>query len=85
MVYCLHRYLQFLRFQITFHLIRQILALIFACRIPAENAIIIAEHSIEEPPDMTRLGEKCSVWKEKKVGNMVVTYLLCRGSEGEGS
>ena len=65
--------------------IDQILALIFACRLPAENAIIIAEHSIEEPPDMTCLEEKCSVWKEKKVGNIVVTYLLCRGSEGEVS
>ena len=65
--------------------IDQILALIFACRLPAENAIIIAEHSIEEPPDMTCLEEECSVWKEKKVGNIVVTYLLCRGSEGEGS
>lgn len=65
--------------------IDQILALIFACRLPAENAIIIAEHSVEEPPDMTCLEEKCSVWKEKKVGNIVVTYLLCRGSEGEVS
>lgn len=46
--------------------IDQILALIFACRLPAENAIIIAEHSIEEPPDMTCLEEECSVWKEKK-------------------
>ena len=46
---------------------------------------IIAEHSVEEPPDMTCLKEKCSVWKEKKVGNIVVTYLLCRGSEGEVS
>lgn len=63
----------------------QILALIFACRLPSENAIIIAEHSAEEPPDMTLLDGKCSVWKEKKVGNIIVTYLLCRGSEEESS
>lgn len=65
--------------------IDQILALIFSCGLPAENAIIIAEHSVEEPPDMDRLEGKCTVWKEKKVGNIVVTYLLCRGSEGESS
>ena len=38
------------------------------------------------------LPENCSEWvgklilnEEKKVGNIVVTYLLCRGSEGEVS
>lgn len=65
--------------------IDQILDLIFSCGLPAENAIIIVEHSVDELPDMDRLKGKCTIWKEKKMGNIVVTYLLCRGSEGESS
>ena len=65
--------------------IDEVLKIIFACRLPANNAIIIAEHSIEEPPDMTLWKEKCRVWKEKKVGGIMVSYLFCENSGGEDS
>ncbi len=65
--------------------INKILALIFACRLPADNAIIIAEHSKSEPPDISLLQGKCAVWKEKKVGDTVVTYLLCQNRRGASS
>lgn len=63
--------------------INDILSLIFSCGLPAENAIIVAEHSISEPPDLSLFHGACEVWKEKKVGAIVVTYLLCRRTEGE--
>jgi 16S rRNA (guanine966-N2)-methyltransferase len=62
--------------------INEVLEMIFACGLPAENAIIVAEHSVSEPPDMSLFEGKCEVWKEKKVGAIVVTYLLCRCQEG---
>lgn len=62
--------------------IDEVLNTVFACRLPANNAIIIAEHSVEEPPDMIRWKENCRVWKEKKVGGIVVSYLLCENSGG---
>ena len=65
--------------------IDEVLKIVFACRLPADNAIIIAEHSASEPPDMTLWEGKCSVWKEKKAGDTVVSYLLCRDAEGESS
>ena len=63
--------------------INEILSMVFDCGLPADNAIIVAEHSISEPPDLSLLEGKCEIWKEKKVGAIVVTYLLCRRTEGE--
>ena len=63
--------------------INEVLAMVFDCGLPADHAIIIAEHSISEPPDVSLFADKCEVWKEKKVGAIVVTYLLCRSTEGE--
>ena len=61
--------------------INEVLEMIFTCGLPAKNAIIVAEHSVSEPPDMSLFEGKCEVWKEKKVGAIVVTYLLCRSAE----
>lgn len=58
--------------------INEILAQVFACGLPAEEAIIIAEHSVSEPPDLPLFEGKCELWKEKKVGAIVVSYLQCR-------
>lgn len=63
--------------------INEILSMVFDCGLPADNAIIVAEHSISEPPDLSLLEGNCEIWKEKKVGAIVVTYLLCRRTEGE--
>lgn len=63
--------------------INEVLAMVFDCGLPADHAIIIAEHSISEPPDISLFADRCEVWKEKKVGAIVVTYLLCRSTEGE--
>lgn len=63
--------------------INEVLAMVFDCGLPADHAIIIAEHSISEPPDVSLFADWCEVWKEKKVGAIVVTYLLCRSTEGE--
>lgn len=46
--------------------INEILAQVFACGLPAEEAIIIAEHSVSEPPDLSLFEGKCELWKEKR-------------------
>lgn len=61
------------------------LALVFACGLPCDNAIIIVEHSISEPPDLSLFHGTCRVWKEKRIRDISVTYLLCGNSEGESS
>ncbi len=65
--------------------VNEILSLLFACSLPADNAIIIVEHSITEPPDLSLFTEKCTVWKEKRKRDMAVTYLLCENDRGESS
>lgn len=44
--------------------------------LPADQCIIIAEHIVSEPPDISRLGRAYSLWKEKRIGETAVTYLL---------
>ena len=63
--------------------INEILSTIISCGLPAENGIIVAEHSISEPPDVSLFEGTLAIWKEKKVGAIVVNYLLCRRTEGE--
>lgn len=58
--------------------INEVLQEVFDCDLPAEEAIIIAEHSVSEPPDLSLFQGKCQLWKEKKVGAIVVSYLQCR-------
>lgn len=49
--------------------INEVLAMVFDCGLPADHAIIIAEHSISEPPDVSLFADRCEVWKEKKWGH----------------
>lgn len=58
--------------------INEVLSEVFACGLPAEDAIIMAEHSVSEPPDLSLFQNKCELWKEKKVGAIVVSYLRVR-------
>lgn len=58
--------------------INEVLAMVFALGLPAKEAVIIAEHSVSESPDLSRFQEQCTLWKEKKLGAIVVSYLLCR-------
>lgn len=42
----------------------------------ADGCILAVEHIAGEPPDLTALGSAYSVWKEKRVGETCVTYIL---------
>lgn len=57
--------------------IEEMLSLVLACRLPADNAIIIAEHSSEEA---LTVPDGCEIWKEKRQGPALVTYLLCKNT-----
>lgn len=56
--------------------INQILDAVIRTGLPADQCIIIAEHIVSEPPDMDQFQDVLSVWKEKRVGETAVTYLL---------
>lgn len=58
--------------------INEILKLVLDLELPADDAVIIVEHSISEPPDLTIFGGKLGLWKEKKLGAIVVSYLQYR-------
>lgn len=58
--------------------INEVLQQVFDCGLPADDAVIIAEHSVSEPPDLSLFQDTCELWKEKKAGAIVVSYLRCR-------
>lgn len=58
--------------------VNEILQCLFACDLPAYNAIIIVEHSSLEKIDFEKHERYCKLWKEKKVGNIKVSYLVCK-------
>ena len=58
--------------------INEVLQMVFDLRLPAEEAVIVVEHSVSESPDVSALQGQCELWKEKKLGAIVVSYLLCR-------
>lgn len=60
--------------------INEVLAMVFDCGLPADHAIIIAEHSISEPRMYHSLLTSVKSEREKS-GAIVVTYLLCRSTE----
>lgn len=61
--------------------INEILGKVIAAGLPADGAILVVEHIVSEPPDLALLGDKVSLWKEKKVGETAVTYLLYESAE----
>ena len=62
--------------------INEILKEILSCGICSDDAIIVAEHSVSEAPDLSLFEDSLDLWKEKKSGAIVVTYLRCRTTEG---
>lgn len=56
--------------------VNEILETVIRLGLPADHSIIIAEHVSAEPLDLPLLGGQVSLWKEKKVGETAVTYLL---------
>lgn len=60
--------------------INEILASVFRLGLAADGAILIVEHVSVEPLDLSLLGEEVSLWKEKRVGETAVTYLLYKKS-----
>ena len=62
--------------------INEILKEILSCGICSDDAIIVAEHSVSEAPDLSLFEDRLDLWKEKKSGASVVTYLRCRTTEG---
>lgn len=65
--------------------INEILAMIFENNLCREEAVIAVEHSVSEPPDLSLFPGKCTLWKEKKLGAIIVSYLLCSMTEVEHS
>ena len=61
--------------------INEVLQMVFDYHLPAEDGIIIVEHSVSEPPDLSLFKDKCELWKEKKVGAIIVSYLRTRQLE----
>lgn len=51
--------------------INEVLQEVFDCDLPAEEAIIIAEHSVSEPPDLSLSRENASCGKRKKWGPLL--------------
>lgn len=62
--------------------INEILKEILSCGICSDDAIIVAEHSVSEAPDLSFFEDRLDLWKEKKSGAIVVTCLRCRTTEG---
>lgn len=56
--------------------INQVLSMIMEFGLPADRCLIVAEHIVSEPPDISIWKDVLSVWKEKRVGDTVVTYIL---------
>lgn len=56
--------------------VNRILSLVVELGLPADGSIIIAEHVSSEPLDLTGIGDRVSLWKEKRAGETAVTYLL---------
>lgn len=56
--------------------INEILSMIFDFNLPAKDAIIVVEHSVSETIALDNLNG-ASLWKEKSVGAIVVSYILC--------
>lgn len=56
--------------------INEILRMIMDCALPADQCVIVVEHILSEPPDISAWQGSLSVWKEKRVGDTAVTYLL---------
>jgi 16S rRNA (guanine966-N2)-methyltransferase len=61
--------------------INRIVKALFTCRLTAEGTVLIVEHTVKEPLDLEGLAPYCTVWKEKKTGETLVTYLLCHKQE----
>lgn len=51
--------------------INEVLQEVFDCDLPAEEAIIIAEHSVSEPPDLSLFQGNASCGKRKKWGPLL--------------
>lgn len=58
--------------------VNEVLQCIFACDLPAKNAIIIVEHSSLEEIEFNKYEKYCKLWKEKKLGSIKVSYLICK-------
>ena len=61
--------------------INKVILALFTYQLVDENSMLIVEHTTKEPIDWNSVADKCSVWKEKKKGATVVSYLLCRRQE----
>lgn len=64
-------------------LVNKTLEQVFQNALPASEAVIIVEHTVNEPLDYLKFCKYCSTWKEKKAGETVITYLTCHMSEDE--
>lgn len=56
--------------------INKVVGLVMDLGLPADRCLIVVEHILSEPPDLSLWGDVLSVWKEKRVGDTAVTYLL---------
>lgn len=56
--------------------INKVLELMMNLGLPADRCLIVVEHIVSEPPDLSDWRDVLSVWKEKRVGDTAVTYLL---------
>ena len=57
--------------------INKIIEFIFKYRLVSQGAILIVEHTTKEPINLEAISDKCTLWKEKKRGMTLVTYLRC--------
>ena len=55
--------------------INKIIEFIFKYRLVSQGAILIVEHTTKEPINLEAISDKCTLWKEKKRGMTLVTYL----------
>lgn len=58
--------------------INEVIQMVFDARLTAPDAILVVEHSVSEPPDLSFFDGMCTLWKEKKLGAIIVSYLRCR-------
>lgn len=56
--------------------INTILDAVMESGLPAAECILVVEHVVSEPLELDQYGGVLSVWKEKRVGETAVTYLL---------
>lgn len=63
--------------------INKIIKALFEYHLVVEGTVLIVEHTVKEPLNMEEIEPFCALWKEKKTGEKLVTYLTVKAENQE--